>query len=78
MTATATMAEELRATNHELTYANGELEQFTSIVSHDLQEPIRSIKSFLQLIDMKLKSGDIAELHTYIGKSIGAATACAS
>jgi PAS domain S-box-containing protein len=67
------LAEELRATNHELTYANGELEQFTSIVSHDLQEPIRSIKSFLQLIDMKLRSGDIAELHTYIGKSIGAA-----
>lgn len=67
------LTEELRITNHELSYANQELEQFTSIVSHDLQEPIRTIKSFLQLIDLKLDSGTIEELKTYIGKSISAA-----
>jgi PAS domain S-box-containing protein len=67
------LTEELRITNHELSYANQELEQFTSIVSHDLQEPIRTIKSFLQLIDMKLDAGATAELKTYIGKSINAA-----
>jgi PAS domain S-box-containing protein len=67
------LAEELKSTNAELMEANGELEQFTSIVSHDLQEPIRSIKSFLQLIEMKLSSDASAELNTYIRKSIGAA-----
>lgn len=67
------IADELKITNQELSYANGELEQFTSIVSHDLQEPIRTIKSFLQLIDMKLDEGQTAELKNYISKSINAA-----
>jgi PAS domain S-box-containing protein len=67
------LAEELRKTNSELTYANEELEQFTSIVSHDLQEPVRTIKSFLQLIEMKLPDEQSRELKTYIGKSINAA-----
>lgn len=68
------LADQLKQTNTQLTYANQELEQFTSIVSHDLQEPIRTIKSFLQLIDMKLDEGQSNELKNYIGKSIQAAT----
>jgi light-regulated signal transduction histidine kinase (bacteriophytochrome) len=68
------LADELKITNAELSYANQELEQFTSIVSHDLQEPIRSIKSFLQLIDMKLTDGvPPADLKIYISKSITSA-----
>ena len=67
------LARELKAANAELQYANQELEQFTSIVSHDLQEPIRTIKSFLQLIDIKMDQGQYADLKTYIGKSINAA-----
>jgi len=67
------LAGELKITNEELSYANQELEQFTSIVSHDLQEPVRTIKSFLQLIDMKLDQGQTEELKTYISKSIKAA-----
>lgn len=67
------LANELKIANDELSYANGELEQFTSIVSHDLQEPIRTIKSFLQLIDLKIEAQQYDELKTYIGKSIRAA-----
>jgi PAS domain S-box-containing protein len=67
------IAEELKVTNAELSYANKELEQFTSIVSHDLQEPVRTIKSFLQLMDMKLDAGQYDDLKTYINKSISAA-----
>jgi PAS domain S-box-containing protein len=67
------LADELKSTNYELSYANQELEQFTSIVSHDLQEPIRTIKSFLQLIDMKLDADQHDELKKYIGRSINAA-----
>lgn len=67
------LTEELRATNMELSYANEELEQFTSIVSHDLQEPIRTIKSFLQLIDIKLNEVQSQDLKSYITKAITAA-----
>ena len=67
------LAEELKIANTELQYANQELEQFTSIVSHDLQEPVRTIKSFLQLIDMKLGQQQYENLKTYIDKSINAA-----
>lgn len=67
------LTRELKAANAELSYANGELEQFTSIVSHDLQEPIRTIKSFLRLIQIKLSEGQYADLDNYINKSINAA-----
>lgn len=67
------LAGDLKLANAELQYANQELEQFTSIVSHDLQEPIRTIKSFLQLIDIKLSQGQHDDLKAYIAKSIGAA-----
>lgn len=68
------IADELKITNEELSYANQELEQFTSIVSHDLQEPIRTIKSFLKLMEMKLNNDQYDDLKTYISKSINAAT----
>ena len=67
------LANELRQTNTELSYANQELEQFTSIVSHDLQEPIRSIKSFLQLINIKLNKEQNEDLKVYIEKAISSA-----
>jgi len=67
------LASQLKITNDELSYANEELEQFTSIVSHDLQEPVRTIKSFLQLIDITLDEMQSVELKSYITKSINAA-----
>jgi PAS domain S-box-containing protein len=67
------LTEELKTTNAELTNANEELEQFTSIVSHDLQEPVRTIQSFLQLIDIKLGEEQTTDLKVYIGKAVNAA-----
>ncbi|MGE5519627.1 MAG: PAS domain S-box protein [Candidatus Dadabacteria bacterium] len=67
------IANELKITNTELSLANEELEQFTSIVSHDLQEPVRTIQSFLQLIDIKLGEEQAEDLKVYIGKAINAA-----
>jgi PAS domain S-box-containing protein len=69
---TRRLAEQLQRTNRELSETNQELEQFTSIVSHDLQEPVRTIQSFLQIIDQKLEKREYADLKTYIGKSINA------
>jgi light-regulated signal transduction histidine kinase (bacteriophytochrome) len=67
------LTEQLKLANSELSHTNLELEQFTSIVSHDLQEPIRTIKSFLQLIEMKAADQVPHQVGSYIRKTVGAA-----
>jgi len=44
---------ELQLLNEEILRSNHELEQFTSIVSHDLRQPLTTIKSFAELLLMK-------------------------
>lgn len=45
--------ESLIKRSHELSISNKELEQFAFIASHDLQEPLRMVTSFLTLIEKK-------------------------
>ena len=43
------------AIQNELKRTNRELQQFVSIASHDLKAPLRTINSFVQLLERKLK-----------------------
>lgn len=47
------MSIDLIQRNHELGIANKELEEFALVASHDLQEPLRMVTSFLGLIEKK-------------------------
>lgn len=64
------LVEELWATNRQLSAANRELEQFTAIVSHDLKEPVRTVKSFLHLINQHINQKKYELLDKSVAKSI--------
>lgn len=64
------LVQELWTTNRQLSAANRELEQFTTIVSHDLKEPVRTVKSFLHLINQHIQQKKYELLDKSVAKSI--------
>lgn len=50
----------------ELTIRNQEIEQFVSIASHDLQEPLRTMSGFAQLLNRRFRADLPSEAHYYV------------
>ena len=53
---------ELQVKNEDLVRANAELEHFTYILSHDLQEPLRKIQVYSDLAATKIEGGQTEEI----------------
>lgn len=57
----------------DLEATNKELEQFAYVASHDLQEPLRMITNFLNLLDQKYDNQLDEEAHEYINYAVDGA-----
>jgi light-regulated signal transduction histidine kinase (bacteriophytochrome) len=60
------MSRELHQRTSELSRSNHELEQFAHLASHDLQEPLRMVSSYLQILQMEFEGKLGAEADEYI------------
>ncbi|HSP12678.1 MAG TPA: PAS domain S-box protein [Salegentibacter sp.] len=65
--------EDLKKHAKELEISNAELEQFAYVASHDLQEPLRMVTSFLTQLEKKYTDKLDDKAHTYINFAVDGA-----
>lgn len=58
----------LQESNQKLERSNEELEQFAYVTSHDLQEPLRKIQVFTNILTERCSQGISDDARKYIGK----------
>ncbi len=67
------IADALSVTSRELERSNAELRQFAAIASHDLQEPLRTIRSFASLLQERLGDKLVGKDQEFMGHVINGA-----